>query len=96
MEGAVADELTDFLERHAGMIERDPKAALERFARAITGKLSHAPIAHLKGLDPDEQTAHAAALANLYGLEVEDATQQYLRKRLPQREKARQLAGELA
>lgn len=96
VETSVADELADFLERHAALLERDPKAALERFAHALTGKLTHAPVANLKALDPDEQTAHAGALADLFGLEVEDATQQYLRKRLPQREKARQMAGELA
>jgi hypothetical protein len=49
----------------------------------------------LKTLDADEQVGHAAALARLFDLEVEDATQRYLRKRLPQREKALQ-AGELA
>lgn len=96
MEQTATVELADFLERHGALLERDPKAALERFAHALMGRLMHPPLVRLKALDPDEQTSHAAALAELYGLEVEDATQQYLRKRRPELEKARQVAEELA
>jgi glutamyl-tRNA reductase len=95
MEAVANDELADFLERHAGLLERDPRAALERFKQLLVGRLMHPPIVRLKTLDHDEQVGHAAALARLFDLEVEDATQRYLRKRLPQREKALQ-AGEAA
>ncbi|MNL66093.1 glutamyl-tRNA reductase [compost metagenome] len=78
------------------MLERDPQAALERFAHALVGRLMHPPMVRLKALESDEQTAHAGALATLFDLEVEDATQQYMRKRLPALEKARQVAEELA
>lgn len=95
MEALATDELEDFLERNGGLLERDPRAALERFKQLLVARLMHPPIVRLKTLDADEQVGHAAALARLFDLEVEDATQRYLRKRLPQREKALQ-AGELA
>jgi glutamyl-tRNA reductase len=95
LDAVAADETADFLDRHASLIQRDPRAALERFSRALTGRLMHQPMARLKGLDPDEQTAHAEALANLFGLEVEDANEQYLRKRLPERARVRMMTGEL-
>jgi glutamyl-tRNA reductase len=96
LEAVAAAETADFLDRFSGLIERDPKAAVERFARAITGRLMHQPMARLKKLDPEDQTAHAEALATLFGLDVEDANEQYLRKRLPERERARMMTGELA
>lgn len=95
VEGTVADEVAEFLERHSGLLERDPRAALERFAHLVTGRFTHPAVVRLKALDADEQIGHGAALARLFGLEVEDATQRYLRKRIPQREKALQ-AGEAA
>lgn len=95
MEDLAASELSEFTDRHAGLLDRDPKAALERFAHLLIGRVLHPPLVRLKTLDPDEQQSHAAALARLFDLEVEDATARYLRKRLPQRLKARQAAGEL-
>jgi glutamyl-tRNA reductase len=81
MEDVAADELASFLARHAGLLERDPKAALERFARQLTGRVMHLPVVRLRQLDPDEQTQHAGAIARLYDLKVECATERYLRKR---------------
>jgi glutamyl-tRNA reductase len=83
LEGLVSDELASFAERHAGLLQRDPRAALERFAHHLIGRVIHPPVARLKTLDADDQTSHAAALARLFDLEVEDATQRYLRKRNP-------------
>jgi glutamyl-tRNA reductase len=94
LEGLAADEVENFLERHASLMLRDPRAALERFAHHMIGRVIHPPVARLKTFDADEQTAHAASLARLFDLEVEDATQRYLRKRIPQWERARSLAGE--
>ncbi|MEB3197378.1 MAG: glutamyl-tRNA reductase [Candidatus Sericytochromatia bacterium] len=93
-ERLAADEISIFLERQPGLLHRDPRAALERFAHHLLGRLTHPPVARLKTLDTNERTSHAAALARLFDLEVEDATQRYLRKRIPQRDKARSNAGE--
>lgn len=96
LESEAATELADFFERHGALLERDPKAALERFAHSLVGRMMHPPLVRLKALEAEEQTAHAEAIATLFGLEVEDATQQYLRKRRPALDKARQMAEELA
>ena len=77
-------------------VDRLPNAPHPRFAHALVGRLMHPPMVRLKALESDEQTAHAGALSTLFDLEVEDATQQYMRKRLPALEKARQVAEELA
>ncbi len=94
LENLAADEVELFLERHVGLMARDPRAALERFAHHLIGRVVHPPVARLKTFDSEEQTTHAAGLARLFDLEVEDATQRYLRKRLPQWERARSLAGD--
>ena len=91
LEHLAADEIANFMERHTGLMQRDPRAALERFAHHLVGRITHPPVARLKTLDGQEQTSHAAALARLFDLEVEDATQRYLRKRLPQCQRVRSL-----
>lgn len=82
------DATEEFLHHHASWLSRDPAAALARFAQQLVGRLGHEPIARLKALTPNEQMGHAGALAELFGLEVEDATERYLRKRLPERQRA--------
>lgn len=85
---AVEEASDEFLAQHGPLLERDPAAGLARFAAALVGRLGHEPIARLKALSPNEQMGHAAALAQLFGLEVEDPTERYLRKRLPERQRA--------
>ena len=98
--------VADYFKVHPGILltadltddsltNREVSLMLERFAQLLIGRVMHPPIVRLKTLDPDEQTGHAAAVARLFDLDVEDATQRYLRKRLPQREKAIEAAGEL-
>ncbi|MEB3284007.1 MAG: glutamyl-tRNA reductase [Candidatus Sericytochromatia bacterium] len=91
LERTAAEEMVSFFERHQNLLQRDPRAAIERFAHQLMGRVSHLPVARLKNLDGVEQTGHAAALARLFDLEVEDATQRYLRKRLPQSQRVRPL-----
>lgn len=88
MSTLATDEVSEFLAKNQALLERDPRAALERFAHALMGRVMHSPIVNLKSLDLEEQAPHAEALARLFGLEVEDATETYLKKRLPERRKA--------
>ena len=94
LDALAEDEVENFLDRHSALLARDPRAALERFAHQLISRVVHPPVARLKTFGAGEQTSHAAGLARLFDLEVEDATQRYLRKRLPQWQRARSLAGE--
>ncbi len=88
LETILSRELSDFMQRHSGFLEREPEAALERFGQLLIGKIRHPAVVNLKALAPNEQDYHAAVLARLFDLEVEDATQRYLRKRQPSLERA--------
>lgn len=70
-EDAAAAELERFGPRLASLTP-DEREAVEALARGIVAKLLHEPVVRLKELaEPEAESRHATALAELFGLELE-------------------------
>lgn len=74
------DELARFFGKHGAQFSPEQQALLEQLAQGLTNKLLHGPVSHLRDLSAPQQQQHAHTLVELFGLQVEDATERYQRR----------------
>ncbi|MFN3430896.1 MAG: glutamyl-tRNA reductase [Candidatus Sericytochromatia bacterium] len=73
-------ELERFLSKHGSSFAPAQQALLEQLTQALTNKFLHGPVSQLRDMTAMQQQQHAHTLVELFGLQVEDASERYQRR----------------
>ena len=73
-------ELERFLGKHGAQFSPEQLALLEQLTQGLTNKLLHGPVSQLRDMSAMQQQQHAHTLVELFGLQVEDASERYQRR----------------
>jgi glutamyl-tRNA reductase len=73
-------ELERFLSKHGSRFDSAQQALLEQLTQALTNKFLHGPVSQLRDMTAMQQQQHAHTLVELFGLQVEDASERYQRR----------------